>query len=148
MVMTIRRQSPKEFQKNFKNFRTAIAQKTRGGEEIIEAWRDLMLGKPWVPVLPDGREAPPQIPSGETRYRAACELADRLWGRSVPETEIVKAERAQAALRALSDEELERRVRSTLARGLRQLDERKPLPESTEAHTVAGSVPSTVPEGK
>jgi hypothetical protein len=144
MVMTIRRQTQKEFLKHFKSLRVILAQKTNNGQDILEIFLQLAAGVPWVPTLPDGREAPPQIPSSEVRFRAAQELADRLWGRTVPETEIVDAERAQAALKAMTDEELESKVRSTLERGLAKLDERR-LPA---ASTVAGSIPATLSEGK
>ena len=102
------------------SFRKAIQLATSDGAEIVDILLELARGSAWRPKLPpdaDGKvkEGPPVVPTSEIRLRAAQELADRLWGRTVPETDIVKAQAATAALATLSDEELERRARAALA---------------------------------
>ena len=89
---------------------------------------ELAEGRAYRPVLPDGTEGPPIVPSPEIRLRATVELADRLYGRAVSATEQVQAEQAAndlEAIRALSDGELAQRVKGALERGLAKLDARK-----------------------
>ena len=94
-------------------------------------WRimlELAEGRAYRPVLPDGTEGPPIVPSPEIRLRATVELADRLYGKAVSATEQVQAEQAAndlEAIRALSDGELAQRVKGALERGLAKLDARK-----------------------
>lgn len=98
-------------------------------------WRillELAEGRAYRPVLPDGSEGPPVVPSPEIRLRAATELADRLYGKAVSQTEIVQAEQAASDLesvRALSDAELEAQVKGALERGLARLDAGKGIRE-------------------
>jgi hypothetical protein len=93
-------------------------------------WRiilELAEGRAYRPILPDGTEGLPIVPSPEIRLRAATDLADRLYGKAVSATEQIAAEREAGELetiRALSDSELEERARNALERGLARLDAR------------------------
>lgn len=81
------------------------------GDKLWLGLIELAEGKPWVPKLPDGREGPVQIPTSDVRLRAYLELADRLYGRTVPETEIARAAQAQNEYESLSDGELDAKLR-------------------------------------
>lgn len=91
-------------------------------------WRilyELAEGHAYRPILPDGTEGLPVVPSPEIRLRAATDLADRLYGKAVTATEQLAAENAAndlEAIRALSDGELEAKVKGALERGLAKLD--------------------------
>lgn len=103
-------------------------------------WRillELAEGRAYRPVLPDGTEGPPVVPSPEIRLRATVELADRLYGKAVSATEQVQAEQAAhdlEAIRALPDGELEQRVRGVLERGLAKLDDRRAMAQVMDLH--------------
>jgi hypothetical protein len=103
-----------------RSFRDAIRRRTgMNGEKLWEILVDIAEGKAWVPrmVKEDGTVVmcEPQVPTTSDRVRAAQLVAEHLVGKPVPETEIVRAEGATqelAAIRQLSDAELERRVRA------------------------------------
>lgn len=89
-----------------------------GGENIFRILYDLAEGKPYVPTLPNGAQGEPIVPTAEVRLQAAKDLADRLYGKSVAQTEIVRSEAAgavQEGIHALSDKELKARVLAKLA---------------------------------
>lgn len=86
----------------------------QGGEALWVTLMEIAQGKAWVPRLPDGREGPPQVPSTTDRRDAAIYLANALFGKPVPQTELVKAEAAATHsedLRAMSDDDLQAEVR-------------------------------------
>lgn len=101
-------------------YKSAIRRLTGAqGERIWEVLSEIMEGKPWVPLLADGRQGPPQIPTTADRLKAALELRDSLIGKPVSVTDAVKAEREAgeaADLAALTDAELERQARAWLSR--------------------------------
>jgi hypothetical protein len=115
------------------------------GEKVIETLVDLMEGRPWVPVTLDGRMMEPLVPTAEIRLRAAIHLSEMMHGKAVSQTEQVEAEDEATELesiRALSDEELERRARTALQRGLDAIEARKPQDLLTDATVI----PSTLLE--
>lgn len=107
-----------------------------GGVELYKILLDLARGEAYVPKLPDGRTGDPIVPTPDVRLRAATELAHTLNGRPVTQGEILKAEADDsevASVRALSDADLNERVKGLLTRGLEALDARKGQPEALEA---------------
>jgi hypothetical protein len=86
------------------------------------AWttlRDLAAGRPFIPILPDGREAEPQVPTSAVRMKASIELLNRLFGKTPTATERTEASRAVEAntiqsFDELTDAELVGQVRSAL----------------------------------
>ena len=79
------------------------------GEELWKTLYSISRGDAWVPVLPDGREGPPQIPSSDDRLAAAKFLAEMFIGKAVPQTQVLEAEKAGqdlAELENLSDADL------------------------------------------
>lgn len=85
-----------------------------GGEALWATLAEIAGGKAWVPTLPDGRQGPPQVPSTTDRRDAAIYLANALFGKPVPQSEVVRAEAAAAAsedLRQWTDEALDAEVR-------------------------------------
>ena len=90
------------------------------GEVIWRGILSIAEGKAWVPQLPDGREGPPQIPTAADRHAAYRYLADALFGRPTSQEKIAEAEKAAAEnqdLHALTDDELEAKVRQALMEG-------------------------------
>lgn len=117
-------------------YRTAIRRLTGAqGDRIWEVLADIMEGRPWVPMLPDGRAGPPQIPTTADRLKAALELRDSLIGKPVASTDVVASERAAgeaADLAALSDAELERQARAWLQRASGKVEEAEIIPQLPE----------------
>jgi len=86
-------------------------------ERMHEILADLAEGKAWMAELPDGRCSAPVMPSSDVRLRAAMFLHEALYGKAVAQTEIQKAEQEAKefeAIRALDDDELERRAADIL----------------------------------
>lgn len=87
------------------------------GENLWRILYDLAEGKPYTPTLANGMQGEPIVPTAEVRLQAARDLADRLFGKAVAQTEIVKGEAAgavQEGIHALSDGELKARVLAKL----------------------------------
>lgn len=86
------------------------------------AWntlRDLSAGKPFIPILPDGREGEPQVPSATIRMKASIEILDRLYGKAPTAAEKMEEAKTVEAntvhqLEDLTDAELVDHVRSAL----------------------------------
>ena len=99
------------------------------GEVLWKGLLSIAEGGAWVPVMPDGREGPPQVPTTMDRFSAYKFLAEALFGKAPTQEKIIEAEKAAAEnqeLQALSDDELEARVRKAiLTRG----EDLPPLPE-------------------
>ena len=93
------------------------------GERLWAIMLEIAEGKAWRPTwVENGIEhiGEPVIPSSADRLAAARELGHMLFGKPVPQTEASQAEadaRELEAARALTDSELEARVRAALAPG-------------------------------
>lgn len=108
-------------------FRSLVRKLTNNGYDIIATMKDLMDGKPFVAVLPDGREMEPQVPSPDTRRQAAQFMWEQLNGRAVDQTRVVEAEeqaQGMAQFDAMSESQLEEYIR--------QKDAERSLPEDAE----------------
>lgn len=93
-----------------------------GGERLWEVMLEIAEGRAWKPVWRDesGVEhvGEPIAPTTADRLSAARELAHMLYGKPVPQTEASRAEedaRQLEDVRALTDAELEARVKRALA---------------------------------
>lgn len=88
------------------------------GEKLWAGVVDIANGKAWIPVLPDGREGPPQVPTTNDRLQAQQYLGNMLFGRPVDQTAIVEAEQKAAEnadLKLMSDDDLLQLARRALA---------------------------------
>ncbi len=105
------------------SFRDAIRKRVGDdGGKLWDTLADIAEGKPWCAEiqLPNGQIArsEPQIPTTSDRRHAAVALGEFLFGKAVPQTEVLKAEEAAqelAEVRALTDEELHAKVRAIYA---------------------------------
>jgi hypothetical protein len=103
-----------------KSWRGLLKDLTNNGIEQFTILRELSLGTPTYATLPDGRQSEPVIPSAEVRRAAARDLLEFLHGKPVAQTEVAHAEaetRLMEQVQALSDAELEARVRNLLGDG-------------------------------
>jgi hypothetical protein len=106
------------------------------GNNAERIWTNILRisdGNPHIPVLPDGREGPPVIPTAGDALAASAFIITTLYGKPVPQTEIIAAEKAAAGvadLHMMSDEELKEKV-------LASLRERN-IPIPGESQTVDG----------
>jgi hypothetical protein len=103
--------------KRIKNWKTSLEVLTHGGNDTRQVLYELMMGKPFQAVV-DGQLSMPYVPTPEVRLRAAIFLHEQMYGRAVPQTEINKADaeaREQAAVHALTDEELAAEAEKILA---------------------------------
>ncbi len=106
------------------NWRGWLRRNTKEGTEIHEILLELARGEPKVITLRDGREEI-IVPTAEVRARCAIHLDEMLHGKAVTQNEQQRAEReagALAAVQALTYEELERRARLALSRGIAEED--------------------------
>ena len=93
------------------------------GERLWSMMLELAEGRAWRPTwLENGVEhvGEPVVPTSADRLAAMRELAHMLFGKPVPQTEASQAEadaREVEAARALTDAELEARVRAALGAG-------------------------------
>ncbi len=97
-------------------------------EKLFDILARFAEGRPWFAELPDGKCSAPIIPSSDVCLRAAMFLHETLHGKAVAQTEIQKAEKEAQdfeAVRALDDDELERRAAKILeARRVERLSHR------------------------
>lgn len=103
-----------------KSWRSLLRELTNNGVEQFTILRELSLGTPLVATLPNGKESDPVVPSAEVRRAAARDLLEFLHGKPVAQTEVAHAEaenRLLEQVQALTDAELEARVRDLLASG-------------------------------
>jgi hypothetical protein len=101
--------------KRSRNWREDL--RARVGSKLHEILLDLAEGKAWFAELPDGQISAPIVPSSDVRARCAMFLHESLYGRSVAQTEVAKADEVaadRAAVHALSDAELEAEVHQVL----------------------------------
>lgn len=100
------------------NWRAYVRKRVGGrGERIFDTLTDLMEGRVITPRDDAGRMMEPIVPTPATMLQAAMYLGDMMFGKATSQTEQVAAEAEASrheALRALSDEELARRVRARL----------------------------------
>lgn len=83
------------------------------------AWqtlKELASGRPFIPILPDGREAEPRVPTDSVRLKAATELLDRLYGRAASAAELREEQRTLEAspVDQMSDSEVVEQVQDAL----------------------------------
>lgn len=115
-----------------KTLREYVKQVTNNCFEQVDRLVSISRGEAHIAKLPDGRESEPVVPTIEAQRQAAKDLIELTHGKAVAQTEVVKAEaEAQLAeqVRALSDEELEARVRAALSAKANQ----KELPSSVDS---------------
>ena len=123
------------------------------GEDCDLVWRALVgvaQGRVVVPVMPDGREGPPIVPSAADMVRAASELAHMYAGRPVDQDRVLAAMATSSALAeiaSLPDGELAARVRGILAREPEIAAPALPEGEkAADASTICASETSNDPE--
>lgn len=103
-----------------RSWRAIMLQLTDGGIEQLTVLRELSLGTPLVARNAAGQETEPIVPSPEVRRAAAKDLLEFMHGKAVAQTEVAQAEaqhRILEQVQALSDQELEQRVRQYLTEG-------------------------------
>ena len=124
------------------NWRAYVRSRVGGrGERIFDTLADLMEGKVIVPRADDGRMMEPIVPTPATMLQAAMYLGDMMFGKATSQTEQVASEQEaarHAMLNAISDEDLERRVRERLLNKPDISDAE--IVEDTQAALGAGTV--------
>lgn len=91
------------------SLRQVVRAMTNDGVELVLTLLEISRGTAYTVKLSDGRESEPIIPTVETRLAATNSLLDRVWGKPVAQTEVVKAEAEsimQDQLAAMSNEDL------------------------------------------
>lgn len=97
-----------------KHLAQIIKEITTDNVDTALAMRDLAMGVPYIPVLPDGRRGEPVIPSPEVRRAAIVNLWEYSEGKPVAITEMTAAaidQDLRAKYESMSDEDLEEAIR-------------------------------------
>jgi hypothetical protein len=108
------------------------------GERLWDIILGIAEGTPLTAVLPDGREHV-SVPNADTRLKAAIFLAESLFGKAVTQVEQKQAETEADELKAMGDQELERRARDILQRGLAKLEAKRQAALGTDIASDTGS---------
>lgn len=99
-----------------RTWRTALQKLTNDGDDLVRVLYELAMGSASQVLLPDGRVSEPVIPTPEVRRAAAADLLDRLHGKAVAQTEVMRASQEaedHAQYSALTDEQLKEVLRNT-----------------------------------
>lgn len=97
--------------------RQLLRKLTNNGADLYVRLHDIAMGKPHVVQMADGSRSEPMIPTLEAQRMASKDLIEFLHGKAVAQTEVKAAEeqaQQMEMIQALSDDELQERVRAAL----------------------------------
>jgi len=100
------------------SWRRLLRKVTNNMEDQWSKLLSISRGEPFTVKLPDGRQSEPVVPSIDAQMHASVELLHMVYGRPVPQTDVVQAEEASQEVervQALTDAELDNEIRKYIA---------------------------------